>query len=263
MLLSLFIIGFISSLALAVFFPFLNRIGLTRQKFWMLERISLITLGISGFILFIFTSGIGVRSAAISYGIDDVEVIKAEQVGIYDVKVIRSDSADAILAWLQENEFGFNENDTKVFEDYISRDWCFVTAKINPQPDTEVREIAVEGLAAPLILKFDTEKAVYPMALTSTIGINTEVLLYTMSDKKLSCGEFLPLRYANSKSFSLTYLFPEEEVNQEIVDFLGSLPMRMILCKFEGILTPEQMEQDIIFEYALDNEPYKETKVVW
>lgn len=37
----------------------------------------------------------------------------------------------------------------------------------------------------------------------------------------------------------------------------------MMLCKFKGRLTPEQMKQDLIFEPAADNEPYRETKVVW
>ncbi len=37
----------------------------------------------------------------------------------------------------------------------------------------------------------------------------------------------------------------------------------MMLCKFKGRLTPDQMKQDLILKPAPDNEPYRETKVVW
>ena len=56
----------------------------------------------------------------------DIEIIKTGKAGIYDVKVIRSQSAEAIVGWLTENDFGFTDNDTQIFKDYIDRGWCFV-----------------------------------------------------------------------------------------------------------------------------------------
>lgn len=120
-----------------------------------------------------------------------VEVIKAEKAGIYDVKVIRGENAAAILGWLKENGFSFHDSDIQVLEDYVNRKWCFVVAKVQPDPETEEYRIVSQGMVAPVILKFETDKAVYPLALTSTVGASTEVLLYTLSQKKLSCGERL------------------------------------------------------------------------
>ena len=57
-----------------------------------------------------------------------VEVVKAEQVGIYDVKVIKSDSAESIINWMNENGYFLTEKDVVVFDDYVSRVWCFVSA---------------------------------------------------------------------------------------------------------------------------------------
>ena len=126
-----------------------------------------------------------------------VEVVKAEKAGIYDIKVIQSESAEAIINWLKENAFAFNENDTRVFEDYINRKWCFVVAKVQPEAGTEEEKITYGRMVAPLILKFATEKVIYPLALTSTIGKETEILLYTLSDKKLDCNK--PRRRARDR----------------------------------------------------------------
>jgi hypothetical protein len=64
--------------------------------------------------------------------ITGVEVVKAEQVGIYDVQVIRSDDATALLEWLDEHQFRFDETDTLTFDDYLRRGWVFVVANVDP-----------------------------------------------------------------------------------------------------------------------------------
>ena len=44
----------------------------------------------------------------------------------------------------------------------------------------------------------------------------------------------------------------------------GELPKSpQMLCKFEGRLTPAQMRQDLTFDIATDNQPYREHAVVW
>ena len=193
----------------------------------------------------------------------DVEIVKAEKAGIYDVKVIRSQSAEAILGWLTENGFGFNDNDTQVFKDYVDRGWCFVVAKVEPAPEMEEHKIVVEGMVAPLILKFEAEKAVYPLALTSTIGSETEILLYTFSEKKLDCGERLTLRYAGKKKSTYFMFDLLSCAEPEISDLSTGIPKFMYLCKFRKKLKPEEMKTDLELEFAKDNEPYREKKIVW
>jgi hypothetical protein len=192
-----------------------------------------------------------------------IETVKAEKAGIYDVKVIRSQSAASILDWLKENGFGFNDSDMQVFEVYIDRGWCFVVAKIEPAPEIEERKIVTEGMVAPLILKFQTEKAVYPLALTSTVGAETEVLLYTFSDNKLSCGERLTIRYAGGKKSTSFMIDLLSSAEPQTNDLSAGIPKDMYLCKFRKKLKPEEMKTDIEFEFAQDNEPYREKKIMW
>ena len=141
---------------------------------------------------------------------------------------MRSENAESIIDWLTENGFGFNNSDKEIFEDYINRGWCFVVAKVGSDQDTQYSKITPDGMVDPLVLKFETEKAVYPLSLTSTVGSETEVLLYTFSEKKLDCGQRLTLRYANQKKstkfFDLLLLRDRTTNNQvELLIYLANV----------------------------------------
>jgi hypothetical protein len=255
-----FLGGFAFLLICAVEYPFLGKIGHSKTTWGRQARIGVIVT----LVAFFLTIVLGIQPLGGSLGgSNDIEVIKAVEAGIYDVKVVRSQSAEAILGWLIENGFGFNDNDTQTFKDYIDRGWCFVVAKVGPDQETQYHKPVSDGMVAPLILKFETKKAVYPLALTSTIGSGTEVLLYTFSENKLSCDERLVLRYAGNKkptSFMSDLLSSAEP---ESSDLSTSIPKDMYLCKFKKKLKPEEMKTDLEFEFAQDNKPYKEKKIVW
>jgi hypothetical protein len=236
---------------------FLSKIKLSRDAWRRRFGISLLITFIAFFLIPITTPRL--RSTA---GVD-VEIVKAQKAGIYDIKVIRSQSAEAILDWLKENGFSFNDKDTQIFKDYINRDWCFVVAKIEPAPETEEHKIVVEGMVAPIILKFQTGKAVYPLALTSTVGTETEILLYTFSKSKLSCGERLTLQYAGGKKSTYFMVDLLSSAKPESSDLSVGIPKEMYLCKFKKVLKPEEMKTDLEFEFAQDNEPYREKKIMW
>ncbi len=242
-------------LVLLVEYPFLKKIGLSKAV-WRRRLGNGLIVSSLAFVLMTLTS----PHLGTSRG---VEIVKAEKAGIYDVKVIRSLNADAILGWLKENGFSFNDSDVQVFRQYIDKGWCFVVAKVEPELGSEEHKIVSNVMVAPLILKFKTNTAVYPLAITSTIGADTEVLLYTLSDKKLSCNERLTLRRARkTKPLGLIQNL-QHGMEPEARALLTDVPKSMILCKFKKRLKPEEMKQDIEFEFAPDNEPYIEKKIVW
>ncbi len=193
-----------------------------------------------------------------------VDVLKAEQAGIYDVKVIRGDGAEAIAGWLKDNGFAFGDSDTQVFQGYADRGWCFVTAQVDPNRATDTARVAREGLVAPLILQFASERPIYPSALTATVGTETEILIYTLSDNKLTCGDRLTLRHATqSKAQEILKLFSMTAAMEEWPVFQNVPETSMMLCKFKGRLTADQMKEDLVFERTVDNEPFREHKTVW
>jgi len=190
-----------------------------------------------------------------------LEVVKSEQVGIYDVTVIRGDSAEAVQDWLRDNGFAFDGKDKATFADYVARGWCFVAAKVSPDAEAEEGQIAAEGMAAPLVLTFATDRPVYPLALTATAGPETEILIYTLTANKLTRGDRLTLRHARKQDSPLEL---HVSTGPDTHGPMEGLPIKpMMLCKFRGTMTAAQMAEDLVFEPAPDNATYRETIWVW
>lgn len=206
----------------------------------------------------------GNRSRQPAGGDESVSVLSEHSVGIYDVRVIRSNDSGDLISWLNSHEFAFGEKDRAAFDSYIVSDWCFVAANIRRDEDHERGEIATEGLAAPLILRFPHKSPVYPLMLTGTGGFETEVLLYLASDNKMQCDGRLTLHFAGSvKPYNLPFQEGYWEGLQPEGFFKpGDLDLSY-LCKFKGTLTPAQMSQDIVFAPAADKSDYREHIVQW
>lgn len=220
---------------------------------------------ITVFFLFIFVClGIGVIVPnTMTGGIpsNSVEVVKAQQVGIYDVKVIKADDSGDLLAWLNEHGYKFNEEDKDVFKSYIKRGWCFVTARVDLKKAEQEGFSSDEGLVNPLVMLFESKEIVYPLALTGTIGSEVVVLLYIFDSHKVtdSSGRFA-LRYAGKweiEGLKRQMAFQPEDFYEKW-DFKQGY-----LTKLKATLTPGQMKKDLILKHAPDDEPYREHIYRW
>jgi hypothetical protein len=246
-------------------------------------RVILLELGIACLLCVVATPVLLLGTLG-SAGARGVDVIRAGSVGIYDVQVVRSDNADDLISWLGGNGFRFGEEDSSAFASYIARGWCFVVAVIDPSLDRHSGEIAAEGLAAPLILRFPHEKPVYPLSLTGTGGYETEVLIYLASARKMSAGGRLKLRYAGPMPVEpfwellsgceptdflaferscLAALAEAPNSTDEAKRFCFERMGYPFLCKFRDTLTPAEMAEDLVFTPAEDDTPYREHIVKW
>ena len=191
-----------------------------------------------------------------------VDMIRAETAGSYDVRVVKSGRAEDLIQWLQENRFRFDDSDTQVIEDYLRRGWCFTAAKITlVKPDTGSRDFVSEGLVSPLILRFPTKAPVLPLALTSTVGRETQILLYIRSQTKMKTDGGLKLHFAGEPGpYPLVLLMG----NTDPPSFFSGADLDLpFLSKFKGTLTSDQMKTDLTLEKAADNQPYREHEFRW
>jgi hypothetical protein len=191
-----------------------------------------------------------------------VDVIRAQTVGVYDVQIIRSSRSDELIRWLNLNQFSFHDSDKQVFDDYLRSGWCFVVAKINPSAaGSHTPNIAYEGLAAPLIMRFPAKNPIYPLALTSTAGQDTQVLLYVASQRKMKTDGRLKLLYAGERDSGVPSTARQ---GLDPKDFFSQEDLRLpFLCKFKGTLTSEQMKTDLNLVEAEDNTPYRKREIRW
>src|SRR5882724_2543595 len=203
-----------------------------------------------------------IGSFAAARGSLGVDVIAEQRVGIYDVSVVRSDNPEGLIGWLNKNDFKFGDRDRAAFDSYISKGSCFVVAIINPSTGEEERRIVLEGLAAPLILRFPHTNPTYPVALTGTGGFETEIVIYLASATKMTANDRLTLRFAGEMHKGLSRALLSADIDPE--GFFDPKKMNFpYLCKFKDRLTPDRMREDIIFSEAEDDKPYREHIVKW
>jgi len=180
-----------------------------------------------------------------------VEIVDSRRVGIFDVQVIRSDTRSALVEWLNENGFDFGQEDRPAFDRYIEQGWCFVVSKVRV---SDALEHQVDGLIDPLVMRFASERPVYPLALTATQGKPTQVLVYVLSDRKMVCEGPLKLRYFQERTFPV---FQQETIFK---------PWEMDLTylhRFRSRLSPDQMKEDAVFVPATNDEPVQEKVWRW
>ena len=134
------------------------------------------------------------RSSAIAK--DEVQVLKEEAVGMYEVAVLAAGSADALKKWLEEHKFQYPEGMDDVTEEYVKSRWCFVAVKtkvgqkggadpvagqrkINTQlPDGSVFDGHVQGMG----FRFPSDRLVVPMRLSAFNEGDLRNVVYLMTD---------------------------------------------------------------------------------
>jgi hypothetical protein len=198
-----------------------------------------------------------------------IEVVRAEQVGIYDVQVLRSREAVDLVDWLNQHQFQFDEADTGVFEDYLQQGWYFVVARVDPVAAQYRARAVREGLVAPLILRFQAEAPIYPLALTATAGQRTQVLLYLLGEGRWEAGGRLRPYFAGTANLTVFEWAEELEktYDRQPTDpagfFAEGYTDLAYLCRFKGTLSPAEMRQDLTFKPADSDEPYRKTVILW
>ncbi len=231
----------------------MKRVVLVRRR-WLLSYI------INFFVALLFF--VAVPNFITYRGNQGVDVIEEKDAGIYNIKVIRSDQGESLISWLNSNGFKFNTADQEVFDYFTHKNWYFVAARIKVQDDSDNAEVVSEGLAAPLILGFDTEQPVYPLKLTGTAGGATKILLYIYAQNTMQCDERMEMQFADESGFGffnsiLANWFDNAEEAERLFEQFVPISENGYLTKCTGTLQSEQMKSDMYFIKAEENTPYR------
>jgi hypothetical protein len=152
------------------------------------------------------------RSASADAG---VNVIKIETVGAYEVAVLSASTSKNLKGWLDAHHFAFPKEKQKVLDGYVRKHWYFVAAKIDPTQDgfilrdgppknepasrgisPTIRKQISNGELHPLVLRFPSEKCVFPLAISAVNGRPSEVSLYVLSSEPLINRAIFDERFA-------------------------------------------------------------------
>ena len=113
-------------------------------------------------------------------GYMEVNVVREEAVGMYQVAVLEAGSPKALSKWMDENGYRYPEGMDDTVRDYVEARWCFVAIKatvgaapgVTPQPgmrgvDSKLPEGAsFDGHVQGMGFRFRTDSPVIPMRLS-------------------------------------------------------------------------------------------------
>lgn len=124
-------------------------------------------------------------SAPGSAAADSIQVLERKRVGVYDTATLKSSDARAVLDWLRQNGFAVRTNFESTIRVYAQEGWYFVASKI--RLDAGMKDAAK---AHPLMLKFRTERPVYPLRLTGLDNEPCRIELYVFGPGRAQIPNF-------------------------------------------------------------------------
>ncbi len=96
-----------------------------------------------------------------------VQVVETKKVEYYDLAILSADDPEALIKWLNENNYQFPKEARYLLDDYINNKWYFTAIKIDVSSLTESVETQLrEGHAVPLKFTFASSKIVYPLKIS-------------------------------------------------------------------------------------------------
>ncbi|MBX2803404.1 MAG: DUF2330 domain-containing protein [Myxococcales bacterium] len=106
-----------------------------------------------------------------------IDIVSQGQVGPYDTVVLKADSEDALLAYLQENNYDLPDALQAVLAPYVSGDAHFVALKLSKDQDV--------GDITPLGMRYAGDRAMIPIQLTSVAAApDMRLEVYVFSDQR-------------------------------------------------------------------------------
>jgi len=124
------------------------------------------------------------RGAALhqTMGMDRVQILKTESVGIYDATVLRADDGSSLRRWLRDNGFRMPRRGSRVLDRYAREGWTFTALRIRPaEQDAATGDALASGEIQPIRLTFACEEPVFPLEISSLAGGDAVVLLYVLA----------------------------------------------------------------------------------
>ncbi len=197
----------------------------------------------------------------------------------YEVSVLESNDVEALLSWLEQNEYKTVPASKTVFEYYIKKGWSFVAVKMNPDV---IKSYKKEFLPS-LTIKYQYDKLVFPLYISSvSTDRAVKISLFIIADctvesanlkitdlifKNEISGPFDPEIYLNEclqnsiaavNGNGLVTLWRGRISNSKpimkSIDKLmnQSFPIfgRFYLTRLETVLSPEMMKEDIVIQLA-------------
>jgi len=136
-------------------------------------------------------------------GVNEVEVLRQEAVGMYEVAVLAAGSAAALERWMDDHGYRYPDGMDEPCDDYVADGWCFVAVKtrvgvkgkVAPRPGMTEADPSMpagatfDGHVQAMGFRFETDALVVPMRLSAFNAGETRNIVYLLADEPLKCSQ--------------------------------------------------------------------------
>ena len=185
-----------------------------------------------------------------------VDIISEQSVGIFNAVTVSATDPDALVNWLQENNYNYSPQDRDMINYYITqKGWVFTAMKIDISSEPGISEYYRYNIN-PVLFRYSASSLTYPMRLTSiNASDRTDIVTYVLSDAKMTFPG-ARVEYANRISDKEL-----EEIRERYPAFGGLIGRQRYLTKLKCTFSIMEMDADIDIVPAQDDEEFR--KIVY
>ncbi|MET9962875.1 DUF2330 domain-containing protein [Streptomyces sp. NPDC006326] len=110
-----------------------------------------------------------------------VGVVGREQLGDFDVARLTATDPAALRNWLEDNGFKLPDGLAAELKPYVDQKWEYVAVRLAPREKGR----SLLGSLDPLLIRFDSDRLVYPMRLSRLAKTPQSLGLYVLADHRM------------------------------------------------------------------------------
>ena len=202
---------------------------------------------------------VGYDNGSATESADGVDVINEQSVGEFDTVTLSATDPDALINWLQDNDYKYTVNDKDVLDYYIQRGWVFTAMKLSASSGSDFSDYYSDYYrynVNPVLFRYSAASLIYPLRLSSiNAGDRTDVVTYILSDSKMTF-QGARVEYANRMSDKEL-----DEILERYPAFGGLIGQSRYLTKLRRTFSIMEMDEDVEITPATDDEEFR--KVIY
>ncbi|MFD9302018.1 DUF2330 domain-containing protein [Streptomyces sp. NPDC060048] len=175
-----------------------------------------------------------------------VGVVGRERLGDFDVARLTATDPEALRGWLDANGFELPDGLSAELQPYVDQHWEYVAVRLAPREPGAV----LRGTLDPLLIRFESERLVYPMRLSRLAKSAQSLGLYVLADHRMEPAS--PIGGSTPKVTFAGRITPTGSV----AELAGSAPVFLTAID-QSFPVPSRIDADHELRAAAADTPYR------
>ena len=179
-----------------------------------------------------------------------VEVLGTVDIGPLRATTLSATDPLALDSWLEGHGFQTSAALTQSVQPYVDEGWSFVAVQLNAVGET------LDGDLPPIAMSFTSDKAVYPMRMSSAAQETQQPVVYVLADHRMHRTDAVASGSTSPDIAFAGRVSPAEVASVTLKKWLGSTPY--LTATSQWLPDPGQIVTDFTFAQAPDDTPFQQ-----